>query len=825
MAKGKTRPAAPPPARAAALAPERDLPAWVVPVTYALVTVFLFREFFVGGVSMLGIDSFALSYFARDFYLDAVRATGTFPHWQPYLFGGMPFIDGMHGDIFYPLSLLLWFLDARDMWGWKMALHIFLAGVFTFLWLRRGLGLSRGAAFFGGLVYMMGADLVSLVLPGGDGKLFVSALAPLAFFLTERAVRSGRLADFAFFALGITLVVLTSHMQLAYFCIWGVSLYFFFRLWERWREQRSGALAARLAGAFVVAGVLGVGAAAIQFFPPLDYLRETSHRADRTLQTDASSAYQYSTTYSIHPEETLALVVPEFVGHAAQGDQPTYFGRNGFKLNNEYAGLIPLLLLPVLLLRRRERRTWFFIGLGILALLYALGANTPFFRLFYLVPGVKLFRAPSVIIFLYGLSVATLGALALERLLAWRRTEENAVAAKALWIVAGGFGVLALLASAGAISGFWQGVVFRDMRPEQAQAFANNQPFIRTGFWIAFGLALLTAGWWELTRRGTLALRAAVLVLALLAAVDLARAGRPFVRMTAEYNRGAQNSPLFHPEGSIRYLQQVRDAGGVFRVWDIGPFVARDTYGDANVLGVHGIEQIGGHHGNEIGRYRQLVGGDPAPNVLESQLRLLNLLNGEYIVSPQPGLIEALQQGGFDASGLEEVYAGPPTIYRNRNALARAFLVGETEVLDGDAAAARLVAPTFEPRRTALLAEPLPAADAPQPGVQGTVQWEQRALERFTLRVTADRPALLVVMDNWYPAWKARVDGREVPIVRANYSFRGVPVGAGEHTVEFFYDAGYLRTASFASIALMLLLLGVGVGGALARGRREEPAA
>jgi hypothetical protein len=49
------------------------------------------------------------------------------------------------------------------------------------------LGLDRLPAFFGGLVYMMGADLVSLVLPGGDGKLFVSALAPLLFWLTERA--------------------------------------------------------------------------------------------------------------------------------------------------------------------------------------------------------------------------------------------------------------------------------------------------------------------------------------------------------------------------------------------------------------------------------------------------------------------------------------------------------------------------------------------------------------------------------------------------------------------------------------------------------------
>src|SRR5690606_16554243 len=114
------------------------------------------------------------------------------PHWDPLLFGGLPFVEGMHGDIFYPPSLAMFFMDASAMWGWKMSLHIFLAGCFMHLWLRRGLGMGSLASFFGGLVYMLGAHMVSLVLPGGDGKLFVAALAPLMFWLTERAAASRR---------------------------------------------------------------------------------------------------------------------------------------------------------------------------------------------------------------------------------------------------------------------------------------------------------------------------------------------------------------------------------------------------------------------------------------------------------------------------------------------------------------------------------------------------------------------------------------------------------------------------------------------------------
>src|SRR5687767_8130387 len=244
----------------------------MVPLFYALATLVLFREALLGGGLLLGTDTQALSYFARNFYTEFVRQFHMFPLWDPLMFGGLPFIDGMHGDIFYPPSLALFFMDAANMWAWKMALHVFLAGIFCFGWLRE-LGLRRELALFGGLVYMMGADLVSLVFPGGDGKLFVSALAPLAFLLTERAISRRRLSDYAVFSLGIALMVFTSHMQAAYFAIWGVTLYFFFRLVQTWRAEPKPARIAVNLGLFALAGVLGVGAAAVQFFPPLGYLR------------------------------------------------------------------------------------------------------------------------------------------------------------------------------------------------------------------------------------------------------------------------------------------------------------------------------------------------------------------------------------------------------------------------------------------------------------------------------------------------------------------------------------------------------------------------
>jgi hypothetical protein len=812
------------PARPAAAA---AMPAWVPAVVYAAVTVLLFREFFLSGVSMLGMDSIALSYFARNFYTEFVQTFHRMPYWNPLLFGGLPFVEGMHGDIFYPPSLALFFMDARTMWGWKMGLHIFLAGIFTYLWLHRGLRLDRLPAFFGGLVYMMGADLVSLVLPGGDGKLFVSTLAPLLVWLAERAVRGRTPADFAVFALGIALILFTSHMQAAYYVVWGVSLYFLFRVWQLWRVERSGGLAARLVGLYALAGLLGVGAAAVQFLPPLGYLREHSHRVDRAEER----GYEWSSTYSLNAEEIASLVVPEFVGEIAQSSRVRpaggYWGKNPFKGNHEYAGLVPLLLIPVLLLRRRTPQVLFFVGLAALSLLYALAASTPLGRVFYLIPGVSLFRSWSIIIFLYGLSIATLGAIGAQQLQDWltgvdpgrtrvggagtssERLDGPAVARRALWAAAGALGVLGVLASAGVLLDVWTALFYRDMHPSREAALMANGSYIQTGFWISFGLAAAVAGAWELGSRGLIGARALLLLLAGLAAADLYRVGRPFVQHTALINEQIAGSTLLQPDDVIAQLQRLRDAGGVFRVMDLGP-----SY-NQNDLAIHGLEQLAGHHGNEMGRYRNLIGGEHADYMLPSELRLGNITNTEYFILP----------GRVEHAALEEVYVGAAAaVYRNVNALPRAFLAGATEVLSGPAAIERLLAEDFDARSTVILEEPLPADVEVQPGAAGVVEWLERGTDAFSLRVAPDRHALLVVLDNHYPAWQALLDGRRVPIYRANYTFRAVAVPPGEHVVTFRFDPVALRGGAIVSLAVLGLLLAV-IGAGIVSDRRRARSA
>ena len=51
-------------------------------------------------------DQYIVGYAFREFAAQSLRAGEGFPLWNPYQFGGMPYVAAMHGDVFYPTFLL-----------------------------------------------------------------------------------------------------------------------------------------------------------------------------------------------------------------------------------------------------------------------------------------------------------------------------------------------------------------------------------------------------------------------------------------------------------------------------------------------------------------------------------------------------------------------------------------------------------------------------------------------------------------------------------------------------------------------------------------------
>jgi hypothetical protein len=153
------------------------------------------------------------------------------------------------------------------------------------------------------------------------------------------------------------------------------------------------------------------------------------------------------------------------------------------------------------------------------------------------------------------------------------------------------------------------------------------------------------------------------------------------------------------------------------------------------------------------------------------------------------------------------IHSGDVKIYENRDALPRAFVVGDWQWQpDSAAAVTAMTAPGFDPARTAVLVgQETPQSRQPQTrAAQATAEIVAYAPERVVVRVDGDG-GLLLLTDAHYPGWEAMLDGAPVAIHAADGLFRGVFVPAGEHEVVFAFRPGSYR------LGLVVSLLGLGV--------------
>ena len=85
----------------------------------------------------------------------------------------------------------------------------------------------------------------------------------------------------------------------------------------------------------------------------------------------------------------------------------------------------------------------------------------------------------------------------------------------------------------------------------------------------------------------------------------------------------------------------------------------------------------------------------------------------------------------------------------------------------------------------------------------------------------AKKDGWLLLLDSYYPGWKAEVDGKQVEILRANGFFRTVHIPAGKHTVVFTYFPGLFKSSLYASGIGFLVWIGLMIF-SFRRDRRER---
>lgn len=769
-------------------------PTLVAVLIYTVLVALIFWPFWQGNLLMSPFSDQVAGYSFRSFAAEHFKTVGGFPLWNPYIFGGMPFLQNTtNGDTFYPTAFLRLMMPVGSAMALGFLIHIVLAGAFTFKFLR-ALGLRAEAAFLGGLAYMLTGQVISQVSPGHDGKLFVSALTPLALMFLYKAVTRSDWRQYVYFGAVIGFSFLTPHYQMTYYMLMAAGFFWIFL--NFFEEPRAGrAVWFKSLGWFVVALLLGFAIDAVQMAPFAHYIGSTG----RAAAGSSSTGWEYATGFSMPIEETLNVLWPSFSGYLQ-----TYWGQNGIKLHSEYMGGVALILATFgFRLRERKRIALFFAFIAIYAALFSYGGHTPFYRIPYaILPGIKLTRAPSQIFFLASFAAAVLAGFGAEYLFrVHERREVVGKGALVTWaiVLVGG----ALLALGGGFAS-----MIESMAPPQ---YADLLPEVyRQLSWDALRILLLGAaaiGVIIALSRGKITVGAATIALTVLVGLDLWSVERRYI------NWLPPERVTFAPDEVVRTLRQ---DSTVFRV--LNP--PGSDYGH-NYLATLRIREALGYQGTELHRYDELMGGK---NVWANagNPAVLRLVAAKYIVLAQP--IPAnpmLTQVG--TRPLATHAGGQAYLYRFNGNDPYSYVVPTAVKIADDQALAVISNPSsgFDPRKAVLVPPDSRYGLDPKdvhtlaPADSTRVSVDHFADDVISLGLATPAPAnsYLFVSENWYPDWRATVDGKTAEVLRAQTSLIAVPLTAGARKVELRVAAasyGTFRWVTFAAFALVLATIASG---------------
>ena len=738
--------------------------------------------------------------FFRGLLVDYVKTNHSIPQWNPYIFGGMPFVDAFHGDIFYPFSFLKYFGSLFRMLGFILFWHIFFAGLFMYLAARQ-FRLSKVASLLAGASYMFAPLLVSWISPGHDGKIFATTLFPLTIMFLDRGFNAGSLikAIFEFTMMGAVIgaIILSPHAQMSYFTLWALAFYTVFRIIVTLVTEKTVTRVIRPGVLALYAVVLGLLISAIQFYPGYYYTTHDSPRAE----SGSKSGWDWATSWSMHQEEAFSLLIPEFSGTSVQSKsvKTYYWGKNAFKDNSESVCVVALFMALIGAFFTRRREAYFFGGLALFALIYALGATTPFFKIFfYVIPKVKSLRAPSMIMFLFSFSVSLLAGMGLQAVIERSREWRDKFSKRFNLLLFGFPGLMLLLAVLFGISGrgmldLWTSIFFSNAGTTMVQqgvskldvAYANL-PQIQSGAWFSFLFTALAAGLIWLFRSQKMSGATLALVVCL-----------PIVngmRFDSRFIDTVDPSRYWAPNPVTQYFA---NNPGQYRVMNLGVL-------PEDLLPYFKVDVVTGYHGNQLRWYDELLGGPAKSN--QGNPYFLNLVGARYVLYAGN---QAFPPEYFGEKPVVPAASfGGAQILRNDNAFPRVYLVDSFRVIDDRKVMETDILTGVDNLRRVVYLEEQPDMTIGHDSSATDSAWIQDYEDdsvRVGVRVTQNK--LLVLGDNYYDAWEVYVDGQPAKLLRSYGTFRAVAVPAGTKEVFFKYDSQRYRTGKLVTLVTSVYVL------------------
>jgi hypothetical protein len=313
--------------------------------------------------------------------------------WNPLICSGLPFMGYPHIGMFYPFTILFYFLSTPLAFGYCAMLHLFLMGLFTYLFMKV-IGLSKSGSFLGAIVAMFNGASISHIFPD---EVTTFVWLPAVLFLYEKSLREKNHFYILLGGLALGMGFLTGKMKLVICIALTLLLYCLFRIFSMLREKERKIMPRAIYN-FCIICFIGSMIGAIQIIPLFELLPLSSR----------GGAFVEPISLHLPWRHLYLLCFPEIDQHV---------GRLA------YVGF-PALVLAMIALIKRNKNSLFFGAITVIFLLFRQGCILDkFFS--YLIPGFKMLAFYDDGVFVaIGFPVAILAGLGLDAIFKKRKDDK-----------------------------------------------------------------------------------------------------------------------------------------------------------------------------------------------------------------------------------------------------------------------------------------------------------------------------------------------------------------------------------------------------------------
>ncbi len=267
--------------------------------------------------------------------------------------------------------------------------------------------------------------------------------------------------------------------------------------------------------------------------------------------------------------------------------------------------------------------------------------------------------------------------------------------------------------------------------------------------------------------------------LTLLTVLDLIPFGMHYINEKSFDNAEKYTTNQFPETAADKEILKDKDPN--YRVMNL----TGDPFQEAKTSYYH--KSIGGYHPAKLGIFDDLItyqmSGQPNPSVL-------NMLNVKYFI--------------------QQDQKGNPIVVPNPSALGNCWFVQGVKFVNGPVEEMKALN-NFNPKDTAVIDISYKSIITGFMPADSNASIKQTAFDNMaiTYQTNSTVANVAVFSEIFYKDWNAYIDGKKVPIAKADYVLRALQVPAGKHTIDFKFEPFVFNFSLLLSALSTWLLIAI----------------